>query len=161
EKAASLSASGAGPRRPRPLSVLPELQVDEPDAIAEDGLTPLDLDRPREDRTVDDAGVELAVLACQVDAGALELVQHRRVDRLAEQGGGEEAVADGDEDGAEAEVEELVHQLGAVALPERVEGGGAGRRGHPLDPFAVGVDVDVAEDPGVQALPPGLDQPPG
>src|SRR6185312_2369246 len=133
-------------------------QVDEPDTVAQAGLATVDLDRVGEDRAVDDAGVELAVLARQVDPGARELRQHRGVDRLAEQGGGEEAVADGDQDGTEPEVEQFEHQLGPVALPERVEGGGAGRRGDPLDPFAVRVDVDVAEDAGAQPLAPGLDE---
>ena len=94
----------------------------------------------------------LALLAAGVGAGGLEAGDDGVVELQAEELGAELRGVDGDDGRAGAAGEELVEQPAPRLLPERQVAAEAGDLADALDPVAVRLQVDVAEDAGLDPL---------
>lgn len=129
--------------------------VHEPDPVAQAALAQRDVERALEDRPVHDEAVVLADLAGEVGASLGDLVQHGLVDHPTEQRCRKHLITHRHYYRFEARLEQLLHDAGTIALPQRKASGRAALPAHPLDPLAMALDVDVAEDARGRALLPG------
>jgi hypothetical protein len=120
--------------------------LDETVLIDGQGAALVDLYGRGEQRRGGDDGVELALLAADIDTGGLELGDQRGLEPATEEALPESLGVDGHDGRLDAGREQLVEQRAPRLEPQRQAGVETGGTTDALDPVAMRLQVDVAED---------------